>query len=105
MRPETVSAWVIIQANWRIAQQLLADVLAMGRAGWSRAHCELEGRKLMEDKPWRLGITVEKGTAHMPSDGEMQRIHLGYMIHGSAVGGPKHRSYIVHSEVQLLAHW
>jgi hypothetical protein len=26
------------------------------------------------------------------------------MIHGSAVAGAKHRSYIVHSEVQLLAH-
>jgi hypothetical protein len=70
MRQETVSARVMIQANWRIAQPLLADVLAMGRARWSRAHCELEGRKLMEDEPWRLGITEEMGIAHMRSDGE-----------------------------------
>jgi hypothetical protein len=32
MRQETVSARVMIQANWRIAQPLLADVLAMERA-------------------------------------------------------------------------
>jgi hypothetical protein len=51
-------------------QPLLADVLAMGRAGCSRAHRELEERKLVEDDPWRLGITEEMGTAHMPSDGE-----------------------------------
>jgi hypothetical protein len=51
-------------------QPLLADVLAMERAGWSRAHGELEERKLVEDEPWRLGITVEMGIAHMPSDGE-----------------------------------
>jgi hypothetical protein len=31
---------------------------------------ELEERKLMEDEPWRLGITEEMGTAHMPRDGE-----------------------------------
>jgi hypothetical protein len=30
-------------------QPLLADVLAMGRAGWSRAHCELEERN-----SWKL---------------------------------------------------
>jgi hypothetical protein len=60
----------MIQAKWRIAQPLLADVLAMGRAGWSRAHGELDERKLMEDEPWRLGITEEMGIAHMPSDGE-----------------------------------
>jgi hypothetical protein len=47
------------QANWRIAQPLLADVLAMGRAGWSRACRELEGRKLAEHEPWCLGITEE----------------------------------------------
>jgi hypothetical protein len=40
----------------------------------------------------------------MRSHGETCRIHLGYMIHGSAVADPKHRSYIVHSKVQLLAH-
>jgi hypothetical protein len=33
MRQETISARVMIQANWRIAQPLLADVLAMRRAG------------------------------------------------------------------------
>jgi hypothetical protein len=70
MRQETVSARVMIQANWQIAQPLLTEVLAMGRAGWSRAHRELEDRKLMDDEPWRLGIAEEMGTAHMPSDGE-----------------------------------
>jgi ABC-type hemin transport system ATPase subunit len=65
-------------------QPLLADVLAMGRAGWSRAHREREEQKLAEDEPWRLGITDEMGIAHMPSDGETQRIHLGCMLHGSA---------------------
>jgi hypothetical protein len=60
----------MIRANWRIAQPLLADVLAMGRAGWSRAHRELEERKLMEDEPWRVGIAEEMGIAHMRSDGE-----------------------------------
>jgi hypothetical protein len=60
----------MIQANSRISQPLLADVLEMGRAGWSRAHREVEERKLMEDEPWRLGITEEMGITHMPSDGE-----------------------------------
>jgi hypothetical protein len=46
-RQETVSTRVMIQANCRIAQPLL------------------EERKLMEDKPRRLGITEEIGTAHM----------------------------------------
>jgi hypothetical protein len=52
-----------------MTEPLLADVLAMGRAGWSRAHRELEERKLVEDEPWRLGMTEEMGIAHMPSDG------------------------------------
>jgi hypothetical protein len=34
-----------------IIQRLLANLLAMGRAEWSRAHRELEERKLMEDEP------------------------------------------------------
>jgi hypothetical protein len=50
--------------------ELLADVLAMGRAGWSRAHRELEELKLMEDEPWRLDMTEEMGITHMPSDEE-----------------------------------
>jgi hypothetical protein len=53
-----------------VIQPLLADVLAMRRAGWSRAHRELEERKLVEDEPWRLGITEGMGIAQMPSDGE-----------------------------------
>jgi hypothetical protein len=51
-------------------QPLMAGVLAMGRAGWSRAHRELEEGKHMEDEPWRHGMTEEIGTAHMRSDGE-----------------------------------
>jgi branched-subunit amino acid aminotransferase/4-amino-4-deoxychorismate lyase len=70
MREETVPTRVMIQAHWRTAQPLLADVLAMGRARSSRAHRELEEQKHMEDEPWRLGITEEMGIAHMPSDGE-----------------------------------
>jgi hypothetical protein len=35
-------------------QRLLADVLAMGRAGWSRAHRELEERKLVKTIPGAL---------------------------------------------------
>jgi hypothetical protein len=37
MTQETVSARVMIQANWRIAQPMRPDVLVMGRAGWSQA--------------------------------------------------------------------
>jgi hypothetical protein len=70
MRQETVSGRVMIQANWRIAQPLVTDVLAMGRAGWSRAHRELEERKLVEDEPRSLDVTEEMGIAHMPSNGE-----------------------------------
>jgi hypothetical protein len=70
MRQETVSARVMIRANWRIAQPLLADMLVMGRIGWNRAPRELEERKLVEDDPWRLGITEEMRIAHMPSHGE-----------------------------------
>jgi hypothetical protein len=33
MTQETVSACVMIQANWRVAQPLLDNVLAMGPAG------------------------------------------------------------------------
>jgi hypothetical protein len=43
---------------------------ARNGAGWSQAHRELEERKLMEDEPWRLGITEEMGTAHMLGDWE-----------------------------------
>jgi hypothetical protein len=70
MRKETVSPRVMIQANWRIAQPLLADMLARRPVGSSPAHRALEERRLMQDEPWRLGVTEEMGTAHMPSDGE-----------------------------------
>jgi hypothetical protein len=33
MNQETISVRVMIQANWRIAKPLLADVPAMGRGG------------------------------------------------------------------------
>jgi hypothetical protein len=51
-------------------QPLLADVLAMGRAGWSRARRELEERKLMEDEPCRLGITEETEPRICPAMGK-----------------------------------
>jgi hypothetical protein len=35
MTQETVSERVMIQTNWRVAQPLLANVLAIGRARWS----------------------------------------------------------------------
>jgi hypothetical protein len=43
---ETVSARVMVQANWRVARPPLANVLAMGRAGWSQAYRELKQQKL-----------------------------------------------------------
>jgi hypothetical protein len=60
----------MIQANWRIARPLLANVLAMGRAGWSQADCEFEPRKLTQHTPWRLDITGEMGAAQAPSEEE-----------------------------------
>jgi hypothetical protein len=67
MKQETMSVRVMIQANWRIAQPLLADVLAVRRAGWSRACRELEGRKLAEHEPWRLGITEAMEAGQVPN--------------------------------------
>jgi hypothetical protein len=51
----------MIQANWRIAQPLLANVFAMGREGWSQDYCELEQRKLPQRTTWRVDITGEMG--------------------------------------------
>jgi hypothetical protein len=45
----TVSVRLMIQANWRIAQPVLAIVLAMGRDWWSQAYRELEQRKPERD--------------------------------------------------------
>jgi hypothetical protein len=70
MPQETVSARVMIQANWCVAQPLLANVLVMGRDWWSQADRELEQRKLTQHTPWRLDITGEIGAAHAPSEGE-----------------------------------
>jgi hypothetical protein len=67
MTQETVSARVMIQANWRIAQPLLGDVLAMGREGWSQDYCELEQQKLPQHTPWRLDITGEMRAVQAPS--------------------------------------
>jgi hypothetical protein len=71
MTQETVSARVMIQANWRIAQPLLVNVLAMGRAGWIQAPRQLEQRKLIQHAPRRLDITGEMEAAQAPSEEEV----------------------------------
>jgi hypothetical protein len=66
MTQETVSARVMIQANWRVARPLLANVFAMGRAGWSQAYPKLKQRQLTQHTPWRLDITGEMGRDRPP---------------------------------------
>jgi hypothetical protein len=51
VRQETVSARVMIQTNWRVARRLLANVVAMGRAGRSQAYRELKQRQLTQHTP------------------------------------------------------
>jgi hypothetical protein len=70
MTQETVSERVMIEVNWRIAQPLLANVLAMGRAGWTQDYCELEQRKLPQHTTWRVVITGEMGAVQAPSEEE-----------------------------------
>jgi hypothetical protein len=79
MNQETDSARVMIQANWRIAQPLLANVRAIGRAGWSQAYRELEQPKLLQQTPWRLDITGEIGAVQAPSGEEAYRIPVDDM--------------------------
>jgi hypothetical protein len=74
MTQETVSARVMIQANWRVARSLLANVLAIGRAGWSQTYREFEQRKLTQYPPWRLDTTREMEAAQAPSEEETERI-------------------------------
>jgi hypothetical protein len=50
MTQETVSERVMIQANWRLAQPLMANVRAMGRDRWSQVYRELEPRKLTQHR-------------------------------------------------------
>jgi hypothetical protein len=70
MTQETVSARVMIQANWRIAQPQLANVFAMGRDGWSQDYCELEQQKLPQHTTWGVDITGEMGAVQAPSEEE-----------------------------------
>jgi hypothetical protein len=65
MMQETISARVMIQANWRVAQPLLTGVSAMGRMGWSRAYRDLRDRKLADRALWRLEITDETAVAFL----------------------------------------
>jgi hypothetical protein len=67
---ETVSPRVMIQANWRIAQPLLANVFVIGRARWSQAYRERKQRKLTQHTPWRLDITGEMTVAQGPAEKE-----------------------------------
>jgi hypothetical protein len=60
MKQETVSARVMVQVNWLVAQPLLSDVLALGRSGWGRFSREREQRISVQDDPWRLGIPDEE---------------------------------------------
>jgi hypothetical protein len=55
----TISARVMVQVNWAIAQTLLRDVLALGRLGWARLSREREQRISARDDPWRLDVTEE----------------------------------------------
>jgi hypothetical protein len=79
MTQETVSARVMIQANWRVAEPRLANVLVMGRAGWSQAYCELEQRQVTQHTSWRLDIRGEMGAAQAPSEDETERIPVDDM--------------------------
>jgi hypothetical protein len=87
MTQENVSARMMIQANWRIALAPLANVLAMGRAGWSQAYGELEQRKLTQHTPWRLDITGEIGAAQAPSEEGTYRIPVDDMALGNREDG------------------
>jgi hypothetical protein len=60
MKQETVSARVMIQVNWLVAQPLLSDVLALGRSGWGHHSRERARRIGTRDDPWRLGIPDEE---------------------------------------------
>jgi hypothetical protein len=66
MTQDAVSERVMIQANWRVAQPLLANILAMGRDSWIQADRELEQRKPTQHTPWRLDITGEMGQHRPP---------------------------------------
>jgi hypothetical protein len=66
MTQETVSAGVMIQVNWRVARPLLANVLAMGQAGWSQAYRELKQRKLTQRTHLPVDITGEMEAAQAP---------------------------------------
>jgi hypothetical protein len=68
MTQKKVSARVMIQANWHNTRPLPANVLAMGRAGWSQPYRELKQRKLTQHTPWRLDITGEIEAAQAPSE-------------------------------------
>jgi hypothetical protein len=60
MKQETVSARVRIQVNWHVAQPLLAEVLALGRAGWAGLTRDREEQMHARDDPWRLEIVEEE---------------------------------------------
>jgi hypothetical protein len=79
MRHETVLLRVMIQANWRVGQRLLANLLAIRWAACSQAYSDRGQARLTRHMPWRLNIMDEMGTVQMPSDGETQRILLGNM--------------------------
>jgi hypothetical protein len=65
MNQRTISARVMVQVNWTIAQALLRDVLALGRLGWAHLSHEREQRISERDDPWRLGIPEEDEPWHV----------------------------------------
>jgi hypothetical protein len=60
MTQKTISARVMVQVNWRIAEPSLGGVLALGRSGWGGLTREREERLSRRDDPWRLEIAEEE---------------------------------------------
>jgi hypothetical protein len=79
MTQKTVSTRVMIQANWRTAQPLLANLFAMGMDWLCQAYRELEQRKLTRHTPWRLDIMGEMEATQVPSEAEISRILMDEM--------------------------
>jgi hypothetical protein len=56
MAQETISARAMVQANWDVAAEYLADVLQEGPRSWQAAHRARKARKQAGAVPWRLNI-------------------------------------------------
>jgi hypothetical protein len=56
MKPETLSARVMIQANWSIAIVSLQKILSLGRAGWTELLKARQARANEVDNLWQLEL-------------------------------------------------